>query len=118
MGYKRLTPATFTSLNAFVVVPYNPDTPYQQYREFTGGEVRAVRDRDGDALKALQGMVGGLIEPLYFYDADLDKEWTVYGNEEARIYGMEINAAATAMLGHVICGPVVFHPASWTQWGD
>lgn len=116
---KRVTPETFTTLRAFVVYPRDPEHPYEQYREFTEAEIKAVRDREGDALRVLQGMVGGLIQPVWFLDENLDQEWTVYVNEEGLLLQLPVNLAATAMIGHsTLVGPAVFHPAEWTRYGD
>jgi len=62
------------------------------------------------SLKVLQTAVGGYIEAI-----DLTPKLTMYGNEEAKLIGMEPNRAATAWFRKVyrgtpdyIAGPVVF----------
>lgn len=116
----------FTTLNAFVVSPRDPENPMAQYRELTPDEQRAIRcGKTGESLAVLQACVsdvdsdprrGSLIEPVYFPDESENRKWTVYVNEEGLLFGMEHNHAASLILQQPIVGPVVFHPAEWTRY--
>jgi len=87
----------------------------------TTNQIQAVKiDTDGtvdritidNGCRPLQELVGGWIEAIYSGDPTI----TLWGNDEAKLIGMEPNAVATAVWWlttpeargqDIICGPVV-----------
>jgi len=84
-----------------------------------------------ETLEDLQGAVGGFIEAIPVQPgASLPQTLTVYGNEEGRLIGMDINVLATRVLNfpYPLVGPVIIGgplnddgestnlPASWANY--
>lgn len=98
------------------------ENPLGTHREFDETDEKMMRD-SRTSLGFMQGLVGGLIEPLHylkFYSQEPlgdDHEeffWDVYGNEESRLVNSPvINMRASVILGHEICGNVFFIPRKW-----
>jgi hypothetical protein len=99
-----------TEVNAVIV---HPDT---------NAEIKYIRTD----LDTLQGIVGGLIEPIGPED-DAYGDWRAYCNEEGKVYGLRYNPVATRQAaamgwpgvdeGDFLVGTVVF-VGDYDQDGD
>lgn len=72
------------------------------------GTARSVRPDDGRAqftLEELQGFVGGYIQLVP--SRERFRGVLMLANEEGRLKGMKMNAAATVLSGQLVVGPIV-----------
>ena len=65
-------------------------------------EVHVVPSGQNPDLKTLQGLVGGLIQPIYYQPGKV-----MWVNEEGLLLGLPLNMLASAIAGQPVVGPVV-----------